>query len=78
MTTIEIPSTPTDWLDSTPVVLRDGTLPSRIVVRHWNVVTPFVVHTAYVQDGEWCYHRGDYMRDLDTAIERMHERASSL
>jgi len=75
MTTINLPATPTDWIESTPVVLREGFLPSCVVIRKWNEVTPFVVHTAYVHDGKWCYHRGDYCRTMEQALEVFNERS---
>jgi hypothetical protein len=72
--TINIPTIPSDWIEHSPIVLRDGHYPSCVCVRQWNDVTPYVTHTAYVQDGEWCYHRGFYTRCLEDALKEMKDR----
>lgn len=52
MRTITLPDTPTDWIECSPVIVESGMLPSCTVIRKWNDVTPYVCHTAFVQDGK--------------------------
>lgn len=75
MRTINLPDTPTDWIECSPVIVESGMLPSCTVIRKWNDVTPFAVHTAFVQDGKWAYTRGDYCRTIEGAQERYAARA---
>lgn len=74
MNTINLPPIPSDWIEHSPVVLREGCLPACVSLRKWNEVTPFVVHTAYVNNGVWNYERGDYCRTMEQALEAMKKR----
>jgi len=73
--TIDIPTTPSDWIEMTPIVIEEGCYPSCTVIRNWNEVTPFVVHTAYIMEGKWCYTRGFYCRTMEEAQAAYAERA---
>jgi len=46
-----------------------------VVLRRWNTVTPYVVHTIY-HDARlgWCCEDGEYCREIDVAIERYQRR----
>jgi len=73
-----IPTIPTDWIDHSPIVVREGCYPQCIVLRPWNEVTPFVTHRAYAIDGVWHFEQGNYCFSRTAADESFAARSIGL
>ena len=71
---ITIPDFPKTWLAHSDVVLRTGQKPQCVIIQPWNSVTPYVVHTAYAEGGQWEYEQGDYCYNLEDAQKAFSKR----
>lgn len=72
-----IPDTfPPEWIKHSAPMSCNGCYPTCTVIRPWNEVTPFVVHTAiFFDDGTIEYERGDYCRTIEEAEKIFKDRA---
>jgi hypothetical protein len=69
-----IPNIPKNWIRHSDIRIENGCRPRCKVIRPWNEITPYVVHTAYVVDGEWAYEQGDYCFTMEQAENKYDNR----
>ena len=75
--TIEHPSIPDTWIEHTPITpYEPGGVARCLCLRKLprNEGTPFVVHNAFDDRGQWSYAHGSYCRTIRRAVVSYEER----
>ena len=68
---IPVPAIPADWIAHSGMVLAGNGLRTHVkaVLHKVGGYHPYVVHTAYVSNDEWCYERGTYCKTEEEGIK---------
>ena len=77
-TSLTIPNLPAEVVRSSGIYpAGDGLLTRALVIRKLDGYSPYVVHGATLQKGEWSFFQGDYCATLEEATERFEKRLAT-